>query len=174
MNPEVNLQEQGEPSARAAFGAERAGFSADDEWLAGYARSGGRDTYAAVTERFAGFDWVVVLQRPVEGITGAITALVTVEDALRDWRRMLLLVLGAVALACILVALALALVTARRLSASMQAIRDVAERSASGQVATPATIEGPAELSRLNDAVQRLSQVLITVLRRSQQRAARH
>ena len=174
MNPEVNLQEQGEPSVRAAFGSERAGFSADDEWLAGYARTGGRDTYAGVTERFAGFDWIVVLQRPVAGITDAITALVAVEDALRDWRRMLLLILGAAALACILVALVLALATARRLSASVQAIREVAERSASGQAAPPAAIEGPAELARLSDAVNRSSQVLITVLRRSQHWPARH
>ena len=38
----------------------------------------------------------------------------------------------------------------------------------------PTTIERPVELARLNDAVNRLSQVLITVLRRSQHRPARH
>ena len=174
MNPEIDLQAQGEPSVRAAFSAERAGFATDEEWLAGYARTGGRDTYAGVTERFAGFDWVVILQRPIAGITDAITALTTIEEALRDWRLMLLVVLGAMALASILVALAFAFSAARRLSASMQAIREMAERSASGQPATPATIERPVELARLNDAVNRLSQVLITVLRRSQHRQSRH
>ena len=174
MNPEIDLQAQGEPSVRAAFGADRAGFSADDEWLAGYARTGGRDTYAGVTERFAGFDWVVVLQRPVAGITDAITALATIEEAMRDWRLMLLVVLVATALVSILVALALALGAAHRLSASMQAIREMAERSASGQPAIPATIERPVELAQLNDAVNRLCQVLITVLRRSQHRQSRH
>ena len=174
MNSEIDLRAQGEPSVRAAFGAERAGFATDEEWLAGYARTGGRDAYAGVAERFAGFDWVVILQRPVAGITDAITALTTIEEALRDWRLMLLVVLGVMALASILVALAFAFGVARRLSASMRAIREMAERSASGQVATPATIERPVELARLNDAVNRLCQVLITVLRRSQHRQSRH
>ena len=174
MNPEIDLQAQGEPSVRAAFGADRAGFATDEEWLAGYARTGGRDAYAGVTERFTGFDWVVILQRPIEGVTDAITALTTIEEALRDWRLMLLVVLAAMALASILVALALALGTERRLSASMQAIREMAEHSASGQPATPATVERPVELARLNDAVNRLCQVLITVLRRSQHRQSRH
>ena len=173
MNPNINLQEQGEPSVRAAFGAERVGFAADDEWLAGYAHTGGRDTYAGIADRFNGFDWVVILERPIAGITEAITALTAIEDALRDWRRMLVLVLGAMALASVLVALAFASGTARRLAGSMQAIREVAERSASGHSANPAVIERPVELARLNDAVNRLSQVLTTVLRRSQHRQAR-
>lgn len=173
MNPEINIQEQGEPSVRAAFGAERVGFATDDEWLVGFARTGGRGTYAGVAERFTGFDWVVILERPVAGITGAISALAAIEDALRDWRRLLLLALGAMALASILLAVALAAGAARRLAGSMQAIREMAERAASGQVANAAAIERPVELARLNDAVNRLSQVLMSVLRRSQQRQTR-
>ena len=174
MNPDINLQQVGEPSVRAAFGAERVGFATDEVWLAGYARTGGRDAYSGVAERFAGFDWVVILQRPMAGITDSITALTAIEDALRDWRGMLLLILGVMALASILVALAFAFGAAQRLAASMNAIREMAERSASGQPATPTTIERPVELARLNDAVNRLSQVLMTVLRRSQHRPARH
>ena len=173
MNPEINIQQQGEPSVRAAFGAERVGFATDETWLAGFARTGGRDTYAGVAERFTGFDWVVILERPVAGITGAISALAAIEDALRDWRRLLLLALGAMALVSVLLAVALAAGAARRLAGSMQAIREMAERSASGQVANAAAIERPVELARLNDAVNRLSQVLMSVLRRSQQRQTR-
>ena len=174
MNPDVNLQQLGEPSARAAFGTERAGFASDEQWLAGFARTGGRDTYAGVAERFTGFGWVIILQRPVAGITAAISALTAIEDALRDWRRMLLLVLVAMALAGIVVSLAFAFGAARRVAASIDAICEMAERSALGQPTTPATIERPVELARLNDAVNRLSQVLMTVLRRSQHRPARH
>ena len=173
MNPEINIQQQGEPSVRAAFGAERVGFATDETWLAGFARTGGRDTYAGVAERFTGFDWVVILERPVAGITGAISALAAIEDALRDWRRLLLLAMGAMALVSVLLAVALASGAARRLAGSMQAIREMAERSASGQVANAAAIERPVELARLNDAVNRLSQVLMSVLRRSQQRQTR-
>ena len=174
MNPAFNLQEMGEPSVRAAFGSERAGFTTDEGWLAGYARTGGRNAYSGVTERFSGFDWVVILQRPLSGITDAISALGTIEDALYDWRRMLLVILGMTALASILVAFALVSGAARRLSASIHAIREMAERSASGQPASPVTIEGPVELARLNDSVARLSQVLITILRRSQHRTSRN
>ena len=173
MNPEINIQQQGEPSVRAAFGAERAGFATDETWLAGFARTGGRNTYAGVAERFTGFDWVVILERPVAGITGAISALAAIEDALRDWRRLLLLALGAMALVSVLLAVALAAGAARRLAESLQAIREMAEHSASGQVANAAAIERPVELARLNDAVNRLSQVLMSVLRRSQQRQTR-
>ncbi len=174
MNPEINLREQGSDSVRAAFGAERAGFATDDEWVTGYARTGGRDAYAGVSERFAGFDWVVVLQEPVAGVTGALSALAAIDDALRDWRLLLAVALCAMALAGMLFALAFASGAARRLAASMHSIQEMAEHASAGQRVTPPSIEQPAELVRLNEAVQRLSQVLTTVLRRSQQRPARH
>ena len=174
MNPEINLREQGSASVRAAFGAERAGFTTDDEWVTGYARTGGRDAYAGVSERFAGFDWVVILQEPVAGVTGALSALSAIDDALRDWRLLLAVALCAMALAGMLFALALASGAARRLTASMHSIQEMAEHASTGQRVTPPSIEQPAELVRVNEAVQRLSQVLTTVLRRSQQRPARH
>ena len=170
MNPDINLQEQGAPAVRAAFGAERTGFTQDEEWLTGFARTGGRDTYAGIAERFTGFDWVVILQRPVAGITDAISALASIQEALRDWRLMLLGVLGAMTLASALVALVFAAASARSFAASLQAIREVAERSAAGEAVPPVKIEHPVEIARVNDAVHRLSHVLMAVVKRSRHR----
>ena len=168
MNPEVNLREQGSDAVRAAFGAERGGFVTDDEWITGYARTGGRDTYAGVSGRFAGFDWIIIIQQPVAQVTGAISALAEIDGTLRNWRLMLVAALCAMALTSILFALALASRAAGRLAASMQSIREMAERASAGEQVTPPSIDHPAELVRLNEAVQRLCKVLMTVLRRSQ------
>ena len=170
MNPSVNVQERGEPSARAAFGGERAGFAVDDVWLTGYARTGGRDAYAGVGERFSGFDWIVILQRPVGGITDLLTALTSIDDALHDWRRMLMLCLGAMGVVSLLVAVQLAAGTARRLASSMHSVREFAERTAAGEVVAPAVIERPEELAQVNEAVRHLSHSFVTVLGRTRVR----
>ena len=170
MNPEVDLSEQGVPSVQQAFGGDRAGFSTDEEWITGFARTGGRETYSTVTERFSGFDWIVILQRPLAGIEEPISALRAIESALDRWRSMLGFGLGAVALVCIFVAVVLSAGAARRLSASLQAVRDLAERTARGESVAPAAIARPEEMVQVNEAVHRLGLVLTTVLRRSQPR----
>ena len=168
MNPDINLSEQGEPAVREAFGSERDGFATDEEWIAGYARSGGRDTYAAATKRFGGFNWLIILQRPMSGIHEPISALRAIEDAMRDWRRLLAFSLGAMALASIILALFLAAAGARRLAASLDSVRELAERTARGESVGPAAITRPEEIVQVNEAVHRLSRVFMTVLKRSQ------
>ena len=170
MNPEVDLSEQGVPSVLHAFGGERIGFSTDEEWITGYARTGGRETYSTVTERFSGFDWIVFLQRPLAGIEEPISALRAIESALDRWRSMLGFGLGAIALVSIFVAVILSAGAARRLSASLQAVRELAERTARGESVAPAAIARPEEMVQVNEAVHRLGLVLTTVLRRSQPR----
>ena len=170
MNPEVDLSEQGVPSVLHAFGGERIGFSTDEEWITGYARTGGRETYSTVTERFSGFDWIVFLQRPLAGIEEPISALRAIESALDRWRSMLGFGLGAIALVSIFVAVILSAGAARRLSASLQAVRELAERTARGESVAPAAIARPEEMVQVNEAVHRLGLVLMTVLRRNQPR----
>ena len=169
MNPEINLREQGSDSVLIAFGAERTGFTTDEEWITGYARTGGRDAYAGVSERFEGFDWIVILQQPVARVTGSIGMLAAIDDRLRDWRLMLAAAFCTMAVSSILFALVLASRAARRLTASMQSIREMAEHASTGQLTAPPSIEQPEELVRLNEAVHRLTQVLAKVLRRAQQ-----
>ena len=170
MNSEVDLSEQGAPSVLQAFGGERIGFSTDEEWITGYARTGGRKTYATVADRFSGFDWIVVLQRPLAGIEEPISALCAIESALDRWRSMLGFGLGAVALLSIVVSVVLSAANARRLSASLQAVRELAERTARGESVAPAAIARPEEMVQVNEAVHRLGLVLMTALRRSHPR----
>ena len=170
MSSEVDLSEQGAPSVLHAYDGDRIGFSTDEEWITGYARTGGRETYASVTEWFSGFDWIVILQRPLAGIEEPISALRAIESALERWRSMLGLGLGAVVLLSILVSVVLSAASARRLCASLQAVRELAERTARGESVAPAAIARPEEMVQVNEAVHRLGLVLMTVLRRSEPR----
>ena len=170
MNPEINLYEGGEPSVRAAFGSEHEGFVVDQDWLTSYARSGGHDTYASIDGRFSGFDWVIILQKPMVGIYESLSALRAIDDALRDWRQALAVAIGAMVLLSAIFAVALALGAARRYAASLQAIRELAENTAKGKNVVPPVIEHPEEIARVNDAVRHLGQVFTKVLKRSQSR----
>ncbi len=170
MNPGTNLREQGDPSVRNAYGAETTGFASDEQWLTGYARSGGRDTYAASTQRFTGFGWLVILQRPVAGIHEPLSALREIESALRDWRGLLGLSLGLMTLVSMVLATVLATITARRITDSLAGIREMAERTSRGEIAKPPEISRPEEIVQLNEAVHRLCRVFMTVLRKSQPR----
>ena len=157
MSADVNVQEQGDPSVRASFGGDQAGFSTDEEWLTGFARTGGRETYTSAVSRFAGFDWVVILQKPISAIHQPIAALRGIEDALRDWRLVLTLALVAMLLLTSVLAIALALTAARRYANALAAVAEMAERSLRGETVSPAAIRSPEEIVRVNDAVHRLS-----------------
>ena len=143
MNPDVNLKEQGEASLRAAFGPKKVGFSADDRSIIGFAQFGDRDVYGAVAKRFDGFGWRVLVRRPVSGVLESFAALPAIESALRDWRAMLALNLGLIVLVSSIVAILLALRTARRLSASLLSIREMVERTSRVEQVTPRISPGP-------------------------------
>ena len=168
MSAEVNVQEQGEPSVRASFAGQQTGFSIDEDWLTGYTRTGGRETYASTANRFAGFDWIVIFQKPVAAIHEPITALRGIEDALHDWRLILALALGAMVLLSSVLAIALAVGAARRYATALSAVTEMAERSARGERVNPAAIRNPEEIVRVNNAVHRLSQLFTGVRERRQ------
>ena len=157
MNAALNFRERGEGPILAAFGAERAGFALDDVWLLGFARSGGREAYSSVISRFAGFDWIVLLQIPAAEVHEPLAILHSIDDALGDWRNLLALSLAGMALMSAVLAIALAATAARRLTASLRFIGEVAVRAARGESVPSATIERPEELARLNEQVLRLS-----------------
>ena len=163
MSGDVDVREQGEPSVRASFGGARTGFSTDEDWLTGFARTGGRETYASTASRFDGFDWIVILQKPISAIHQPIAALRGIEDALRDWRLTLGGALVAMLLLSALFAVALALSAARRYASALGAVTEMAERSARGETVKPAVIRNPAEIVRANDAVHRLIRTIAGV-----------
>ena len=170
MNASVNIAQQDDATLRGVFGAERSGFESDEQWLTGYSRTGGRGAYAAATQRFGGFDWLVILRRPVAGIHDRLSALREIRDALRDWPLLLGISLGVAALVSIVLAVGLATANAGRLAASLGAIREMAERTSRGESATVPEISRPLEIVRLNDAVQGLSRAFLTVLHSRQSR----
>ena len=170
MNPDVNLIEDGTPSVRAAFEGEGPGFSTDDQWITGYAHSGERNLYVAATRSFSGLDWIVILQSPASRIHSLVTSLGEIGRTLHDWRNLLLLGLGAMAVISALVTLVFAGAAARRLLSSLRAMQDMAEHAIRGEDAPVARIEHPGELARLNEAVRRLSQICVIVIRRRNQR----
>ena len=157
MNTALNLRERGEGAVLAAFGAERAGFALGDVWLLGFARTGGRDAYSSVVQRFAGLDWIVLLQTPAAEVHEPLAILHSIDDALGEWRNLLALSLAGMALMSAILAIALAATAARRLTASLRFIGEVAMRAARGESVPSATIERPEELARLNEQVLSLS-----------------
>lgn len=172
MNPDLNLVEHSVPLIRAAFGDARAGFATDETWLTGYARTGGRETYAPVIQRFAGFDWLVILQRPVAGVLDHISALREIENALRGWRVTLVVALAVMAFAIVVFAVLLVGGHARRLSESVNVVRRMAERAVQGEQVGRVAIDRPEELAQLNESVHRLCQVFTADLRRNESGSA--
>jgi len=173
MNPDLNLIEHGAPPLRAAFGNAREGFATDEMWLTGYARTGGRDTYAPVTPSFAGFNWLVILQRPVAEVLDPISALREVEYALRSWRVTLIGALIAMTFAIVVFAVFLVGGRARRLAESVHAVSEMAERTVQGEQVRRVAIDRPEELARLTESVHYLCQVFTADPKRNESSSAR-
>ncbi len=172
MSPSFNLLEDvTEESARAAtLSSENAGFVADKEWITGFSHSGGRTVYGAVTKRFSGFNWIILLQRPVSTVLDPLGALRALQTALQDSRLFFTFGLGIIGLVVAFFAFLHTVFIARRLRASLRAVGDMAERAARGEQVAPAAIEHPEEIVQLNEAVHHLCQVFMAVLRRGQPR----
>ena len=160
LNPELGPIQQSEPSLRAAFGSERAGFSVGRNWLTGYAHIGERATQISASNRLEGLDWLVVVQQPVATTHAALPMLSAAQNALSDWHRILVFALGGAVLLTGAAAIGLAVGTARRYASRLQAVCDLAEHTAHGADVTPAVIDRPVEIAQLNDAVSRLSEAL--------------
>ena len=82
-----------------------------------------------------------------------------IEDALVDRRLQLALALGAIAMLSALFAALLAGSAARRYTAALRSVTEMAERAARGERAPVAEIETPREIARLGDAVHRLARL---------------
>ena len=160
MSTRVNIKKDGEPSLRESFSAEKSGFKTDNKWMAGFARTGGREIYDATVSGFRGLDWIVILQKPLDEIKASLNNLRELDGALRDWRLMLAMALGFMWFLSTLFAIALAVMAARQYSASLVAVREIAVRAVRGQTVTRVAVGDVKEFVKLRDAVLRLSKVL--------------
>ena len=171
MNPDVNLLEIDSSSARAAFDGERSGFATDGEWITGYTLSGEiQPVHPTATGGFTKLDWIIILQSPTSRVAFVYNLFDAIKGALHDWRRLLILGLGTMAIASIVITVILANLAARRLVASLRAMREMAEHAMQGKDVPCARIEHPRELARLNEAVHRLSRICAFVTRERKQR----
>lgn len=170
MNTEITLLDWGGPSVRSAFGSERSGFTADSEWLTGYAHSGAQNTQTSLTDKFLGFGWIIILQKPLKSILEPLSALNVTETTLHSWRWELALMLGVMTVLSTVCAVAMAASIARKYASSLQTVRDLAHHAAQGENFIATKIEGPEEFVQLNESVLRLSQASQSTIRRSQSR----
>ena len=138
---------------RAGPGPEPAQFPRDAEPLEGNAPNAG--SLASVLDRL-GLGRDIVRLVPAEIPDPAVLSAV-IGDALSDRRAQLALALGAIALLSALFAAILASAAARRYAAALRAVTEMAERAAGGERARMPVIEGPREIARLGDAVDRLA-----------------
>ena len=168
MSESTNVREHGSPALQGTFGAERSGSSADDgKFLTAHARTAGGEFYASVTPRFPGFDWLVIIQRPLQGVLAPLDPLAVLAGEADSWPWMLGAVLAVVSLLVVTIMLVGCLTYSRRWAADVDAIAAFAQGVATGErVPRPASLHA-SEFVELDNAVQQLYRVFVSVLRKS-------
>lgn len=153
VSASVGAGDRGGLAMRAEPGAGRNGFPFDRD---GPAREASyTDTLAAWLDRLGFGEDVsreVMALIPDPGVVSS-----RIADALVDRRLQLALALGAIATLSALFAAVLAGSAARRYTAALRAVTEMAERAARGERAPVTEIETPREVARLGDAVHRLA-----------------
>ena len=168
MNELSNVREHGSPALQGAFGAERSGSSAGDSvFLTAHARTAGADLYAPVVPRFNGFDWLVIIQRPLRGVLGPLGPLADLAAEVTSWPSLLGIGLGVVSILVVTAALVVCLVFSRHWAADLAAITAFAQGVAKGEPGNrPSSLHGR-DFAELDDAVYKLYRVLVAVLRKT-------
>ena len=168
MSESANVREHGAPALQGAFGAERSGSSADDgKFLTAHARTAGSKFYASVIPRFPGFDWLVIIQRPLRSVLAPLGPLAGLADEVAAWPRLLGVGFAVVAGLIVVVALVVCLAFSRRWAADVAAIAAFAQGVANGERAPRPSSLHASEFIELDDAVHHLYRVLVAVLRKS-------
>ena len=168
MSESTNVREHGSPALQGAFGAERSGSSTDGGmFLTAHARTAGGTFYAPVTPRFPGFDWVVIIQRPLQTVLAPLGALAGLADEVDTWPWVLGAGLAVVSGLIVAVMLVGCLALSRRWAADIAAIAAFAQGVATGvRVRRPSSLHA-SEFVELDDAVHQLYRMFVAVLRKT-------
>ena len=168
MSASTNVREHGSPALQGAFGAERSGSSTDGGmFLTAHARTAGGTFYAPVTPRFPGFDWVVIIQRPLQTVLAPLGALAGLADEVDTWPWVLGAGLAVVSGLIVAVMLVGCLALSRRWAADIAAIAAFAQGVATGvRVRRPSSLHA-SEFVELDDAVHQLYRMFVAVLRKT-------
>ena len=171
MSASTNVREHGTRALQTAFGAERTGSSADDGmFLTAHSRTAGGDLYAPVVPRFSGFDWLVIVQRPLQRVLAPVEPLADLGDEVASWPFLLGTGLVAISGLVITVAVVGCLVFSRRWTEDIAAIAAFAQGVAKGEpFGRPSSLHSR-EFVELEGAVYQLYHRLVMVLRRARTR----
>ena len=168
MNPEINVRTEGNKSVREAFSSERSGVTRDEDWITAYTRTGGRQAYAESASRFAGFDWIVILQRPVSKIREQLLELYEIESTIEDSYQMIEIGLAVGFVIVLVTSIGFGTGSAGRIAKSLERIREMAERSLRGEHTTVTEVVGVREFTELNESIEKLSRGFV-IMRRNRQ-----
>ena len=96
MQEEIGL-DGGEALEQALEGGDPAGLLSGDHQLTAFARTSGGTLYATIAPGFAGLGWVVVIRESTYRMEGELVALEQIQNALEEWRLILIAVLAGIA-----------------------------------------------------------------------------
>ena len=171
MSKLANVRVHGTPGEQSAFGAERSAFSVSDGFLTAHARTAGADLYTSVVPRFRGFDWIIILQRPLDIVLAPVADLPSTAVALSDASFRLVVSLASVVVLAVLVAFVVPAVAFRRWVHDVEAmtafVRGVIEGNAVRRPVSPRV----KELADLEASVYQLYRALAAALHRMRAQA---
>ena len=160
-----------DPGEQSAFGAERSAFSVSDGFLTAHARTAGADLYTSVVPRFRGFDWIVILQRPLDSVLAPVAELPSTAVALSGASFRLVVSLASVVVLAVLVAFVVPAIVFRRWVHDVEAITAFVRGVIEGEtVRRPASLRVK-ELADLEASVYQLYRALAAALRRMRAQA---
>ena len=166
MSEPANVRVHGTPGEQSAFGAERSAFSASDGFLTAHARTAGADLYTSVVPRFRGFDWIIILQRPLDSVLAPIADLPATAAALSGASFRLVVSLAAVVVLAVLVAFIVTAVVFRRWVHDVEAMTAYVRGVIEGETVRRPVSPRVKELADLEASVYQLYRALVAALRR--------
>ena len=166
MREPANVRVHGTPGEQSAFGAERSAFSVSDGFLTAHARTAGADRYTSVVPRFRGFDWIIILQRPLDSVLAPIADLPATAVALSDATFTLVVSLASVVVLVVLVAFIVPAAVFRRWAHDVEAMTAFVRGVIEGETVRRPVSPRVRELADLEASVYQLYRALVAALRR--------
>ena len=166
MASEVNFRKSKDPSIQAALGSEVSGYVIGDQSVLGYGHSAGAELYAEVVERFAGFNWVVIVQQPTEVALSPLQGLTVVQDRLAQSQKQILLILAIVTVVIFILAILVAGILARGITVPLLQLSEHADAISKGDMSRTIDINSDDEIGDVADSLKRLMTSLSIILNR--------
>lgn len=166
MNSAVNFHKNKDNTIQNAFGSRPRGYVIGESQVLGYAQSAGKEMYKSVVDRFAGFNWVVLVQQetgvalePIRGLSG-------IQKNLADSQQSILFVLGTVVAIVFIIAIIMAGILSRGIINPLLELREHADAISKGETSRTIDIRSNDEIEDVASALGRLLTSLSIVVQR--------